>query len=284
MPPTPAAEVVKGSRKTLSKNKIKQHPRNVRQGDVSKIRQSIRANGFITPLIIQESTGFIIKGNHSYQAGLEEGITKFPCVVVDVNDDTAYRFMLADNKASDHGRYDESSLASLLKELHEESGTLDGTGFSFKEMNSLLDRLEKVEIDTSDIDADDEPAPPALLTDGKEVSAKKDPSEAVEQADLSEPGAAPPAPPKPLERVTLGDNPAVTIQELRLILPKGKAALVQTLLNKIVEYGAAEDQPSAFWMLVQDWATFIEEQADDPEFNKAIAADIKAIQAESATV
>lgn len=57
---------------------IQPHPSNPRQGDVGAIVESIKANGFYRPLIVQRSTSYILAGNHSWQAARELGLVKVP--------------------------------------------------------------------------------------------------------------------------------------------------------------------------------------------------------------
>ena len=62
------------------------HPKNARKGNVEKIVESIRANGFYNPLIVQRSTGFILAGNHRYLASLELGMKTVPVVFIECDD------------------------------------------------------------------------------------------------------------------------------------------------------------------------------------------------------
>ncbi|MCU0370431.1 MAG: ParB/RepB/Spo0J family partition protein, partial [Bacteroidales bacterium] len=57
----------------------------------AKERASIREFGFIDPLTVRPSNGAyeIIDGEQRWQAGKAEGLASFPCIVLDVDDDTA---------------------------------------------------------------------------------------------------------------------------------------------------------------------------------------------------
>jgi ParB-like chromosome segregation protein Spo0J len=105
---------------------IKPHPRNARVGDVSAIRESIRENGFFGACIVQESTRYILAGNHRYLAAVAEGATMIPCVFVDVEEDAAQRILLADNRTADLADYDHNALAEVLQEVSANGG-LSGT-------------------------------------------------------------------------------------------------------------------------------------------------------------
>ena len=47
---------------------VQPHPRNVRQGDVGAIATSLSTHGQYRPIVVQESTGHILAGNHTYKA------------------------------------------------------------------------------------------------------------------------------------------------------------------------------------------------------------------------
>lgn len=106
---------------------VREHPDNPRRGDVEAIKESIRTNGVYRPIVVQESTGFILAGNHTYRAMKELGEEKVPVVFVDVDDTAARRIMIADNRTADLGDYDTDTLTQLLESL---DGDLEGTGYT----------------------------------------------------------------------------------------------------------------------------------------------------------
>jgi len=117
---------------------VKQHPRNVNSGDIEAIADSILANGFYNPVIVQRSSGHIIAGNHRYAALLSLGATDVPAVSVDVDDERALRMMLADNRTSELSRRDEHGLERLLSELSEGIDGLVGTGYEDDDLADLI--------------------------------------------------------------------------------------------------------------------------------------------------
>ena len=124
---------------------VQPHPRNPRQGDVGAIHESIEANGFYGAVVAQRSTGFILAGNHRWQAARHAGATEVPVIWVDVDDDHALRILLADNRTNDLATYDDSALASLLQELAD-AGNLAGTGYDGDALDDLLADLSGGEI------------------------------------------------------------------------------------------------------------------------------------------
>lgn len=108
---------------------IQQHPDNYNNGDLDAIIESITVNGFMSPLIVQKSTGYILAGNHRWQALHAMGATEVPAVMADVSNDRATRYLLADNRTASLAVVDEAAQFALLRELAESEDGLIGTGF-----------------------------------------------------------------------------------------------------------------------------------------------------------
>lgn len=63
--------------------------------------------------------------------------------------------MLADNRTSDVGKYDDEQLTRLLKEVSADEGSLEGTGFSDRDLLKLISKVSREQIQE-----DDTPEPP----------------------------------------------------------------------------------------------------------------------------
>lgn len=122
----------------IALDSITEHPDNARRGDVASIAASLQAHGQFAPIVVQQSTGYVIKGNHTTRAARSLGWTQLDAVVLDVDDDQAKRIMLADNRTSDRGGYDEASLTDLLASLE---GDLSGTGYDDGDLDARLAEL-----------------------------------------------------------------------------------------------------------------------------------------------
>lgn len=116
--------------------KLEEHPENPRQGDVGAISVSIDANGFYGALIVQKSTGYVLAGNHRLKALRAQGAKKVPIIERDVDDATALRILLGDNRTGDLASYDEVKLLQLLEEAAK-SGNLLGTGYDGDDVDEL---------------------------------------------------------------------------------------------------------------------------------------------------
>ena len=113
------------------------HPDNPRQGDVGAISASIEVNGWYGTVVAQSSTGRVLAGNHRIEAARHLGMTEVPVYWVDVDDATARRIMLADNRTNDLATYDDAVLAELLTAVAEDDD-LFGSGYDGDDLDDLL--------------------------------------------------------------------------------------------------------------------------------------------------
>lgn len=139
------------------------HPRNPRRGNLDVITESIQKTGFYGAVIAQRSTGHILAGNHRYMAAKETGAQYIPVTWLDVDDETALRILLVDNRANDVATYDDAALAELLLEL-QKTGDLTGIGYSGDDINRALKTLTDTDDDTEDADK--------KLSDAAQIQAK----------------------------------------------------------------------------------------------------------------
>jgi hypothetical protein len=119
-------------------SELKIHPRNVRQGDVGAIAESLKENGQYRPIVVQRSTGYVLAGNHTLKAAKALGWKEIAATYVDCDDDRALRILIADNKTNDLSSYDENALADLLKELATSDLGLTGTLYTGDDLDDLL--------------------------------------------------------------------------------------------------------------------------------------------------
>jgi ParB-like chromosome segregation protein Spo0J len=130
---------------TVAVEEISPHPDNPRRGDLDKIGESIDHHGWFGAVLAQRSTGYILAGNHRYQAAVARGARELPVLWVDVDDDQARRILLADNTTSDAAGYADDALARLLAELSQTAGALAGTGFEDADLDRLIGNIVQAE-------------------------------------------------------------------------------------------------------------------------------------------
>lgn len=108
---------------------IRQHPRNPNNGDVDWLIESIKVNGFNTVLTVEKETGYIIAGNHRWQALHALGATHVPVVPAAVTgQESGVRYMIADNVIGQMAVMDRSATLALLDDLRETEVGLLGSG------------------------------------------------------------------------------------------------------------------------------------------------------------
>ena len=130
------ANIQTGNIQSVTISLLTAYPTNPRRGDIDAIASSLTAHGQYRPIVVQASTKFVLAGNHTLKAAKKLGWKKIKAVLVDVDDETAKKIVLADNRLTDLAGYNEPLLKSLLQALPE----LDGTGFTESEVETL-DRL-----------------------------------------------------------------------------------------------------------------------------------------------
>lgn len=121
------------------------HPENPRRGDVGAISESIQTNGWYGAVIVQASTRYVLAGNHRLKAAEDQGLSEVPALVIDCDDVTARRILLADNRTNDLAGYDDEALGLVLSSLLEDAGGVDGlagTGYVVEDVDALLNALE----------------------------------------------------------------------------------------------------------------------------------------------
>lgn len=125
-------------------------PYNYNNGDVEAIVESITENGMYAPVLVQKSTGYVVKGNHTWLACKELGAHHIPVVVVDVNEIRAKKMMVADNQTARLARPDLGQLEALLNEIREvDPHALSGTGFTVGDLE-VIEHLNQIALDTKE--------------------------------------------------------------------------------------------------------------------------------------
>lgn len=129
--------------------------------DIEGIVKSIEHFGWTNPILVQEGTQRIIAGHGRLEAAQKAGLSRVPVIFLDMNDDDASAYTIADNKLTEMSKWDDAALSSILEELKDCNFDLSLTGFSKDELSEILtpdqESLERT-------DLDDQPDPPAVAT------------------------------------------------------------------------------------------------------------------------
>lgn len=131
---------------TVPIDDLKPHPKNVRQGDIGAISESLKSHGQYRAIVAQRNTQHILAGNHTWKAAKALGWKEIAVHYLDCDDDTALRILVADNRANDLATYDDTALAELLKEIDATELGLDGTLFDGDALDQLVFDLNADEL------------------------------------------------------------------------------------------------------------------------------------------
>lgn len=111
-------------------DQVRQHPDNSNNGDVDALIESIQLNGFYSTVTVDRNTGYILAGNHRYQALHALGATHIPVVWLDRDRGGSIRILVGDNKTGKLAVVDSAQQIELLRELAETQQGLAGTGYT----------------------------------------------------------------------------------------------------------------------------------------------------------
>jgi ParB-like chromosome segregation protein Spo0J len=126
--------------------------KNPRRGDVEMIKESLEVNGQYRPIFVNKGTltgrpNEILGGNHTWQAAFELGWEQIAATWLDVDDATAERLVVIDNRANDKAWYDEAELLGVLESIATNDPTLGGTGFTVDDLSDLTAKLNPPSMD-----------------------------------------------------------------------------------------------------------------------------------------
>lgn len=110
----------------VSVDDLKPHPDNPNRGSVDDLAESLSQFGQFRS-IVGRPDGTILAGHHLVQAAKRIGMKTVRVDIIDVDDQTARKIMLADNRLADLGLG--PNLDLLLKNLEELGDDIAGTGF-----------------------------------------------------------------------------------------------------------------------------------------------------------
>ena len=171
-------EVVHGARQELEPNlipigSVTPHPRNPRRGDIPAIMASLEKFGQVRPILVQKTTMHVVAGNHTRFAAERLGWTHVAAVIVDLDDEEAYLYVLADNRLADRGKYEETELVDLMQTALD-FGELEVAGYT---VDDLEDKRDQLALTTQTESGTEIPTPDAVH------NPKMDTAEAAKRAE-----------------------------------------------------------------------------------------------------
>lgn len=140
-PTEPTAVVLAQRYALVGLDTITPHPDNPNEGDVGAIADSIEAIGFYGAVVVQESTGRILIGEHRWAAARTAGLAELPAVVVDCDDDTARAIMVGDNEYARLAQWNVERLVAVLEAQRASPLGLAATGFNEARFAELVEQM-----------------------------------------------------------------------------------------------------------------------------------------------
>ena len=147
---------------------------NPKDHDIGQIYQSIKRFGFTQPIMMNENTGKLLAGHGRLQTlqTMKQAGEKVPTRIkeegeewlvpvlkgISSEDDMeAQAYLIADNRLTELGGWNTGELIDTLQELVEGGLSLDGVGYDFDDLETLVTDSERTTFEVDDIpEADDE--------------------------------------------------------------------------------------------------------------------------------
>ena len=124
---------------------LKAYKGNPRVGSIEAIAESLDENKQYKPIVVNKKDNSILAGNHTWMAAKHLGWETISVAYVDVDDNSAKKIVLADNRTNDLATYDTESLSTLLQGLDNPKGT----GYNEQDVSLILDAVERSLTDTA---------------------------------------------------------------------------------------------------------------------------------------
>lgn len=135
---------------------------------IKPVEESIKKFGFNQPLVLD--VGFtIITGHTRYYALMNLGYQEIPCIIVDLDEERAKQYRIADNKTSEFASWDDDK---LIRELRTMNIPTDMQDFFFEPIEQLLG-FDMNFTPTNNCDSIEQTEEEAQVAFGKEMSRQK---------------------------------------------------------------------------------------------------------------
>jgi ParB-like chromosome segregation protein Spo0J len=140
-------------------NEVKEADRNAKDHDVGTLCESMIRFGYTQPILVDKKTKKLLAGHgrikalkslkqNKYDAPknilVDEDKWLVPCHEVDMeNDGEAEAYLIADNRLTELGGWNDDLLLESLHGILKETGSLDGTGWDLDDMDDILKTMEE---------------------------------------------------------------------------------------------------------------------------------------------
>ena len=118
------------------------NPNSHTEDQLNRLAEILKAQGWRAPIVVSNQSGFIVAGHGRLEAAKIAGLLKVPVSYQDfTNEAQEWTHLIADNRIAELSEMDNPKLKDLLEEL--DTGDLDMalTGFSEREVGSLMTQV-----------------------------------------------------------------------------------------------------------------------------------------------
>jgi len=132
---------------TVAIDAVKRDPQNARVHDRAQIhllQGLLEKFGQRVPIVVNQRTGFIEKGNGLHEAAEGLGWPTIQVVYADDDEATAMAFALADNRSGELSWFDETIVQGQLKALLDDGFEIEVLGFDIDEIETIDSAAERI--------------------------------------------------------------------------------------------------------------------------------------------
>ena len=130
------------------------NPRN-NDGTVEKLIKSIKKYGFNVPLVVNKDM-VLITGHARLKAAKKMGLATVPCVMVDLTEEQAKKYRIADNKIQESTEWNDDALFKELREIGDPMDIID-MGFSAEDVKNIIGDIESLVEEATNITIEEAP-------------------------------------------------------------------------------------------------------------------------------
>ena len=124
-------------------------------GTVEKLTKSIKKYGFNVPLVVNKDM-VLITGHARLKAAKKLGLLTVPCVIVDLTEEQAKKYRIADNKIQESTEWNEEALFKELREIGDPLDLID-MGFTAKDVESIIGDIDSLIEEATSVAVDEVP-------------------------------------------------------------------------------------------------------------------------------
>jgi len=113
------------------------NPRTHPDSAIAKLVKSIETYGWTNPVLVNKDMT-VLAGHARLKAAQKLGMKDVPVIVLDIPDEYAAAYVIADNRIQDETSWDLPTLKDILQELDTGAFDMEATGFSEDEIEKMM--------------------------------------------------------------------------------------------------------------------------------------------------